>query len=612
MEESFSFQKVFRGCIKANQKIILNYLENYSGYNHDIRDIFLTYGNFYSKLFVHPQELTKVQSNYYEFLNMQCEIWNNTFIKSRNGEEYKPFISPREGDKRFLATEWSKYSYFDFIKQNYLLSEEYVTKILNEVEMSDEKRKRIKFYTGHYLNLLSPSNFLYTNPEVLALAVKTGGESLWKGFNNFLGDLENGRITQTDDSVFKIGENIAITRGAVVYENELIQLIQYAPSTEKVYEIPLLIIPPWINKYYILDLQAENSFVKFLTEQGITVFIISWKNPMPGMGNITFDNYVEKGVLSAVDVVQEISKAEKINTIGYCLGGTLLGVAASILKTRKKDVFNSITFLAAMIDFTDIGPMGDVIDGALVRKLERGELLRNGVMHGHDMEKAFNLIRANDLVWNYVVNNYLKGISPKAFDIMYWTNDNTNLPSKMYLYYMKHLIFENKLRVKNALRICDTPVDIGKIDVPVYIIAFKEDYISPPGTVFNTSQLVSGPVEFILGESGHVMGVVNPPSKRKYGHFLNGHINDGYEDWKKNATFKEGSWWLTWSEKLSGHSGERINAPKGLGSKRFQAIEPAPGSYVKEKCWVCFFQPKKIKKHETINEIIAKKSEHQR
>ena len=274
--------------------------------------------------------------------------------------------------------------------------------------------------------------------------------------------------------------------------------------------------------------------------------------------------------------------------LGYCLGGTLLGVAASILASRKKDVINTITFLASMLDFSDIGPMGDVINGALVNKLERGELLEDGIMHGHDMERAFNLIRVKDLVWNYAIDNYLKGMPPAAVDVMYWTNDNTNLPARMYIYYMKKMILENKLSKKNALCICDTQIDIGKIDVPVFIVAMVKDYISPPQTVFITSDLVSGPVEFILGESGHVMGVINPPSNHKYGYYLDGKLGKGFDQWTKTAKFHEGSWWTAWSEKLKEKSGKQIPAPKVPGNKKYPEIEPAPGKYVKERCEVSF------------------------
>jgi polyhydroxyalkanoate synthase len=588
----FDLSTFFNGIDKINQHFIQSYFKNRSGYEHDNQDIIKTYSSFIERLLTHPKENFKVQNFQFEFLQKKQALWASIFINpylvSKSAE---PIIVPKKGDKRFNAPHWSKYPLFDFFKQNHLLFEELTLRIVDEVEMGEPIRKRLDFYTRQYADLFSPANCLFTNPEAIELAMQTKGESLWQGFENYVKDIEKGSITQVDESAFEVGKNLAITPGAVIYENELIQLIQYTPSTKEVSEIPLLIIPPWINKYYILDLQPENSFVKFMVEKGFTVFIISWKNPSPGMGYLTFDDYVDKGALTAIKVAKNISGAETINTLGYCLGGTLLSIASSILATRKENTLNTITFLSSMIDFTDIGPMGDVIDGALVNKLERSELLKDGVMHGHNMETAFNLIRAKDMIWNYAVNSYLKGLPPPVFDIMYWTNDNTNLPARMYIYYMKEMIFKNRLAQKNALNICDTPIDIGKIVAPVFVIAMEKDYISPPQTVFTGTGLVSGPVEFILGESGHVMGVANPPSRKKYGYFLDGKLNKGYDEWKKTAKFTEGSWWTVWSDKLKEKSGKLIPAPKSNGNKTFLVIEPAPGSYVKEKGAAIFANP---------------------
>jgi polyhydroxyalkanoate synthase len=304
------------------------------------------------------------------------------------------------------------------------------------------------------------------------------------------------------------------------------------------------------------------------------------------MGHISFDDYVEKGCLKALEVAKAVSKSKKVNTIGYCLGGTLLGTTAAILakqNSNQDNPINSATFLASMIDFSDVGPMGDVIDNALVKKLERGELVEQGVMSGDYMGKAFNLIRANDLVWNFVINNYLKGKTPAPFDALYWTNDNTNLPATMYLFYLRHMVLENKLSRKNALKICDTKIDIGKIEVPVFVIGFQEDHISPPQTTFTTTELVSGSVEFILGGSGHVMGVANPPSKKKYGYYLDGELENGFDAWKETAEFHEGSWWTAWIKRITAKSGKQIPVSKTLGNAKYKNLEPAPGSYVKEK-----------------------------
>jgi polyhydroxyalkanoate synthase len=586
----FNILEFVKRIYSVNNKIAKNYFENISGYHNDNRDIARTYFNFFSKIEINPKEVYKIQNLYANFFQSQQKLWTSVLSNDKSS-----FVNPAKDDKRFLAKEWTEYPYFNFIKQNYLMLEKLAGQIIDGVEIDEKEKKQIAFYNNQYMDLLCPANFLISNPEALKLAVETKGKSLWDGFNNFANDIEHGKITQCNESAFEVGKNLAITPGSVIFENELMQLIQYAPTKKNVSEIPLLLIPSWINKYYVLDLQAKNSFVKFLVDKGVTVNIISWRNPSPGMGHLTFDDYVKEGALKAIEVATDISPSKKINTLGYCMGGTLLSVALSILSSDKKNnPVNTATFLASMIDFSDIGPIGDVISESLIKKLERGELTKDGVLHGYDMERAFNLIRVNDLVWKYAVNNYLKGITPTAFDILYWTNDNTNLPAKMYIYYMRNMIFENKLSRKNALTICDTPIDIGKIDCPVFVLGFSEDYISPAKTCFETTKLVSGPVEFIYGESGHVMGAINPPSKNKYGHYVNGKLGGSFDEWKKTAKFKEGSWWTVWSEKLLANSGKQIAAKQKAGNEKYTTIEAAPGKYVIEKCHECIQKTVKI------------------
>lgn len=578
---------LFEETFRANQKIVQNYFDNFSSYQHDLRDMGTSYSTFFNKMLANPEELAKVQASYLNFLDKQQKLFISLFDR-KEGEEYVPVIEPRHDDKRFRAQEWKEQPLFDYIKQSYLLVSEFMRKSLHEVHMEEKSKRKLSFYMNHYIDALSPTNFAATNPEVLKVAEETNGESLKQGYKNLLEDIQKGCISQIDVSAFEVGKNLAITPGAVVYQNDLVQLIQYKPMGKKVYENPLLIIPPWINKYYILDLQPENSFVRFAVEQGFTVFIVSWKNPTPMMRNTSFDDYVEKGILKPTEVIQSITKGKKINMVGYCLGGTLLGTALSVMYARKEVPVQSATFLATMLDFTDVGPMGDVIDQALVRKLERGELQKQGIMHGYNMERAFNLIRANDLIWSYVVNNYLKGKKPSSFDVLYWSNDNTNLPAKMYSYYLHEMVLGNKLSRKNALRICDAPIDIGRIDIPTFIVTPREDHISPSHTVFTTTELVSGPVEFILGDSGHVMGIANPPSKKKYGFSRFGKLGYGFEKWKETSEHFDGSWWTPWSEWLIKQSGKKINAPAKLGNDVYRIIEPAPGTYVKEHCNHCF------------------------
>lgn len=582
-------QELTTEMTKVSQKIVQNFLDNKSSLYYDSRDMSHSFLQFGSKLVASPNELEKVNDSYQNFFNSQQELWKRISEKQLGlTDKYVPVITPKEGDRRFSSKDWEEAPvYFDFVKQSYLLVSKLMDEIIDTSEIDIRAKKKLNFYSQQFIDALSPSNFIATNPEAIKLAKETNGQSIIDGFKNLSEDMENGKISQSDMSVFEVGKNLAITSGEVVFENELMQIIQYAPSTEKVYETPLVIIPPWINKYYIFDLRPENSFTKFVVDQGFNTFILSWKNPDSKLGHISFDDYVQKGALKAIEVAQAISKSKKVNTLGYCLGGTLLGTALSVIAgntSKEENPVNSATFLATMIDFSDAGPMGDVIDNALVHKLERGELLENGVMHGHDMERAFNLIRANDLIWKYVVNNYLKGKNPAPFDLLFWTNDNTNLSANMYLYYLRYMVLENKLSRKKALRICDTPIDIGRIDIPVIAIGFEDDHISPCHTTFTTTELVSGDVEFILGESGHVMGVINPSSKDKYGHYTGGVLDDGFEAWRKTAKFKKGSWWNTWSTRLAERSGKEILAPKKMGNTKYKPIEPAPGRYVKEKC----------------------------
>jgi len=569
--------------VKANQKIIQNYFKNNPGYHDSVQDLRLTYFNLFTKIWINPAEVNKIIGFSSNFIKAQQDVWKKIYL-GFNGD-CKTVVEPLKGDKRFLEEEWDNNPYFNFIKQNYLLTEKLSQQIIDETDMDGEMRKKVNFCTGQIMDAFSPSNFLFTNPEALKLAIETKGKSLLHGLKNLIKDLEKGAITQTDESAFTVGENLGITPGTIIYQNELIQLIQYTPATKKTFEIPLVIVPPCINKFYIIDLQPKNSLVKFLVESKVTVFIISWRNPKSGMSHITFDDYVEKGVLKAIEVAKNISQSKKVNTLGYCLGGTLLSIACSIFSENpKENPVSSATFLATMVDFSDVGSMGDIINEELVEKIERGELFTDGILSGHNMEAAFNLIKANDLIWSYYINNYLKGFKPTAFDVMYWTNDNTNLPGNMYTYYMRNIVLENKLKIKNALTICNVNIDIRKIDFPVFVVSLKEDTISPAKTAFKTTELVQGTVEFILGESGHVMGAINSPSKNKYGHYLNGKLGVGFDEWQKTAKHFEGSWWTPWLQRVIKLSGQEIPAALKAGNENYKPIESAPGKFVKEKC----------------------------
>jgi polyhydroxyalkanoate synthase len=575
-----SISSLYHSLVLSQQRIFMNYLRNASGYHHDTRDISNAYFRFYSKIIINPNLLEKINSEFQNHLVKQQQLWFSIFNNSET-----EIIEVRKNDKRFLHPDWSKKPFFNYIKQSYLLFEDFANQVFKNMKSEEINKEKICFYTRQYIDAFSPSNFLFTNPEAIQAFIDTNGASIISGMKNLANDLKKGKISQVNENAFSVGENLANTEGAVVFENELIQLIQYKVPNNKKWSIPLLIIPPWINKFYILDLQQKNSFVAFLINQGIPVFMVSWRNPQHDMGYFSFDDYVEKGTISAIEITQSISKSEKLNLLGYCLGGTLIGVTASVLKKREKhEIINSITFIASMLDFSFIGPIGNVIDAALVRKLQRGELVHRGILNGKDMETAFNLIRPNDLIWYYVINNYLKGKEPFAFDVIYWTNDNTNLPEKMFIFYLKNMILENKLSRKNALEIGNVKIDISDIESPVFVIATKEDHISPAKTCYITTDLVSGEVEFILSESGHVMGVINPPAKNKYGFYTSDKLEKSYEEWVNKANYTKGSWWNYWAEKLKSKSGKQTAKEFNYGSEKYPVIEKAPGKYVLEKC----------------------------
>lgn len=583
-----NLQELVENITKVSQTILQNFIENQSDNINGLKDISNVYGLLGEKIINEPKEMAKVQALYQKFSAKQQELLKQIAERQFDQKkEHKPVISPASGDKRFKAKEWEEAPYyFDFVKQNYLLVSQLMTEVVETVETDYYTKRKLNFYTKQYINAISPTNFAITNPEVLKLAQETNGKSLMDGFNNFLRDIEKGKISQTDETVFEVGRDLACTPGSVIFENKLFQLIQYTPTTKKVHEMPLLIVPACINKYYLMDMRQENSLVKYVVGEGITTFMLSWKNASVEFKDILFDDYIEMGVFKALEVVKEITKSPKVNTLGNCIGGTILGTAAAIMaaKTNKKDnPINSVSFLASMIDFSDIGPISDLVSQDFVIKLEQSDLIQKGYLKGDVMETGFNIVRSNDLIWNCVINNYLKGQPAPPFDLLYWTNDNTNVPAKMFLFYLRSMILENKLSRKNALRICNTQVDIGKIDVPVFAIAFTEDHIAPPQSVFTTTELVSGDIEYILGGAGHVMGVTNAPSKNKYGYSTHGEFQNGYEHWKNTAKKHEGSWWTYWTKSIVKLSGKQMEAPKKPGTSKYKLIEAAPGRYLKEK-----------------------------
>ncbi len=509
-----------------------------------------------------------------EYQTAQLNLWQSLFTGNAAAN-----VEPPRGDRRFQAEEWSANPVFSYIKQSYLLTSKLLNEMAANANLSDSEQRKLEFYTQQYIDALSPTNFAATNPEVLQQALETKGQSLIDGLKNLLGDIDKGRISMTDETAFVLGENLALSEGAVVFENDMFQLLQYKPLTEQVTERPLLIVPPCINKFYILDLQEHNSFVRYCVEQGQTVFLVSWLNPSIEQGDISWDDYVGKGVIKAIDVAQEIGTADKINALAWCVGGTLLASALAVMAARKDNRVASATFLTTLTDFSDPGDLCVFIDEQQVKRLE-DKVNSAGVLNGRELATSFNMLRSNDLIWSYVVNNYLKGQTPPPFDILYWNSDSTNLPASMYTYYINKMYLENKLVEPNALTICGEPVDLRKIKIPCYFLSTIEDHIAPWKGTFKGAANFKGNVEFVLGASGHVAGVINPASKNRRHYWTGGEQGKSADHWLDTATQQEGSWWTHWGEWLKRRAGKKQDAPVDFGNATYKAIEPAPGRYV--------------------------------
>jgi polyhydroxyalkanoate synthase subunit PhaC len=489
---------------------------------------------------------------------------------------------PEQADNRFEAVEW-RLPFFQYVQQAYLLNARYLSELGNLARLEPHAKRRLQFQLRQLADAMSPNNYAATNPEVIKLAAQTGGESLAQGMKLLAGDVARGRISMTDEQAFEVGRNLAITPGAVVLENEVMQLIQYAPTTANVREYPLLIVPPFINKYYILDLQPENSFVRFCVEQGFTTFIVSWRNMPPELGQLGWDDYIEKGVLAPMEAIKAISGADKINALGFCVGGTLLSCAMAVMAARKDDFVASLTLLATMLDFSETGEISVFIDREFVERNEQ-EFSEPGLMPGSKLANTFATLRANDLIWHFVVNSYLKGKPPRAFDLLYWNADGSNVPGRLYAWYLRNMYLENNLKIPGRLETCGVPLDLGAIAVPAYIVATREDHIVPWKSAYESIGLLGGRSEFVLGASGHVAGIVNPASKNRRHYWLNPSVDCDAGTWIADATQHAGSWWKHWAAWLGSRSGEQVPAPARLGSlPHYPILEAAPGRYVKEK-----------------------------
>jgi polyhydroxyalkanoate synthase len=486
------------------------------------------------------------------------------------------------GDRRFRAAAWREQPYFALLRQWYLLYGEYLQELARLAPLPDPQKRRLQFALHQYVDAIAPTNYPATNPEVLERAIATEGASLVQGLRNLAQDMQKGRITMSDETAFGVGRNLALTPGSVVYRNELFELLQYAPTTPAVHRRPLVIVPPCINKYYILDLRPDNSFVRHAVDLGHTVFMISWRNIPEALGALTWDDYVERGALQALRVAQDVSGSRTVNALGFCVGGTLLACTLAVLAARHDHTVASATFLTTMLDFAEPGEIGDFYVSRELLNLRESALMGGARVHGSELASAFASMRANDLVWNYVVNNYLKGETPPAFDLLYWNGDSSNLPGPMYVYYLSNMYLDNRLRERNALTMAGESIDLSRIGVPAYIYASRDDHIVPWHSAYKTTALLSGDLTFVLGASGHIAGVVNPPHPPRRNFWVNPLLTDDPEDWLARAQSVPGSWWPHWGAWLAEQGGPQHAAPRHPGNAHYPALEPAPGRYVRE------------------------------
>lgn len=527
---------------------------------------------------VDPQAVTALQK---QFMDQQMSLWQSVLNKTP-GQDPAFKVAAEPGDRRFSAPEWKESPIYDYLHQAYLLNTQYLKQVVEVIPAQDAKSKeRMRFLARQMADAMAPSNFAATNPEFIKLALETKGQSITDGINNLIKDFEKGRISMTDESVFEVGKNIATTEGAVVYENELMQLIQYSPLTPKVGTRPLVVVPPCINKFYIMDLQPDNSLIRFMVDQGNTVFLVSWRNPSEAHAQVGWDDYLEHGPITALHIAQEITKVKQVNALGFCVGGTILTSALAVLKERGEDPVASLTLLTTLLDFSDTGEIGLFIDEQGVTARE-GTIGKGGLLPARDLANTFSFLRANDLVWNYVTGNYLKGEKPKAFDLLYWNSDSTNLPGPFACWYMRNMYLENNLRVPGKLAMCGANVDLGKLDMPVYLLATREDHIVPWQSAYQSTRILGGKIRFVLGASGHIAGVINPVSKNKRSYWVNEDVKTEAEGWLTAAEEKKGSWWADWADWLKPLSGEQ-RAPRKPGNANYKPIEPAPGRYVRER-----------------------------
>ena len=534
---------------------------------------------FWAQVWTRPALLTQFWMEFASaYQHEQLQWWEQVLKLNDKDDEH----AHKKQDRRFRHKAWKKSPTFDFIKRSYLVTAELYIKIAETTPLQGEAKEKVQFYTQSFVDAMSPSNFILTNPEVIQEAVNTKGKSLLRGFQNLLSDVKQRRITLTNEEAFHVGDNLATTPGAVVFQNRLFQLIQYNPTTEQVHERPLLIIPPCINKYYVLDLKESNSYVKWATEQGHTVFIMSWVNATKDLKDAGWDEFVTEGVCKAIEVTKEICSQETINAVSWCVGGTLTATALAWMAKRGEKPLESITFLTTLLDFSDPGQVDVFLTPEEVSKRAK-KVAKDGVFSGKQMAMGFNMLRANDLIWSYVVNNYLLGKTPPPFDLLYWNSDPTNLPAKMYNSYIQTLYLKNKL-IKGAFKVKGEVIKLADIETPCYFFSAINDHIAPWKTTYTGALELSGPKTFVLGQSGHIAGVVNHPSKNKRGYWTQEKLAKTPDIWFEQTTAHEGSWWPHWNDWVRSFTGESIPARNVLGTEKYPPLEDAPGTYVRVNC----------------------------
>ncbi|HEY0421494.1 MAG TPA: class I poly(R)-hydroxyalkanoic acid synthase [Acetobacteraceae bacterium] len=568
---------------ERSQRIVGEWLKRQAGEGPAMPDPLNIGGAFIemtAKLMANPARLLQAQMGFWQDY---MSLWQNT-TRRMLGMDSVPVIQADPKDRRFKDDAWKDNEIFDFIKQSYLLSARFVQDVVTKVDgLEPATAQKVDFYSRQFVDAMSPSNFLLTNPEVLRKTAETGGENLIKGLNNLLSDLERGkgdlRIRMTDTDAFRLGENIAVTPGKVVYQNDLMQLIQYAPSTAKVLKRPLLVIPPWINKFYILDLRPKNSFVRWAVSQGHTVFIVSWVNPDERLAEKNFDDYMREGVLDALTAIEAATGESHVNAIGYCLGGTLLASTLAWMAAHGDDRIRSATFFVTLMDFREAGELSVFIDEEQIRMLEE-KMNKRGFLDGSEMATTFNMLRANDLIWSFVVNNYLLGNDPFPFDLLYWNSDSTRMPAAMHSFYLRNMYQDNLLAQPGGISLGGTPIDLGQVRQPAYFLSTREDHIAPWRATYRGTHLLGGSNRFVLAASGHIAGVVNPPDGGKYSHWINTELPDEPEAWFAGATEMAGSWWPDWQRWITALDRKQVPA-RTPGDGKLAPIEDAPGSYVK-------------------------------